>query len=93
LSLLFKEEQIFSSKRSELYGQTDFIANCGGLLGLFMGVSLLSIVEVVYFFTLRLICTLRMQRAIKPATEPIEPSPLFVIKAIEPKLEVKKIES
>lgn len=43
-----------TSKRSELYGPTDFLANCGGLLGLFMGVSLLSIVEIVYYLTIRL---------------------------------------
>lgn len=62
-SVFFKDEQFIPSKRSELYGRTDFLANCGGLLGLFMGVSLLSIVEVIYYFTLRLCCTLRMQRS------------------------------
>lgn len=59
LSIFFKENQFITSKRSELYGQTDFLANCGGLLGLFMGVSLLSIVEIIYFCTLRLCCNLR----------------------------------
>lgn len=61
LSIFFKEAQFITSKRSELYGPTEFLANCGGLLGLFMGVSLLSIVEIVYFCTLRLICNLRMR--------------------------------
>lgn len=41
------------------------MANCGGLLGLFMGVSVLSIVEVIYYFTLRLGCTLRIRRSRK----------------------------
>jgi hypothetical protein len=36
-----------------LYGLTDFIANFGGLLGLFLGVSILSIVEIVYFIAFR----------------------------------------
>lgn len=62
LSIFFKEHQFITSKRSELYGQTDFLANCGGLLGLFMGVSVLSIVEVIYYFTLRLGCSLRLRR-------------------------------
>lgn len=31
-----------------------FSANTGGLLGLFMGFSLLSVIEIVYYFTLRL---------------------------------------
>lgn len=62
LSISFKEKQFITSRRSELYGQTDFLANCGGLLGLFMGVSLLSIVEIIYFCTLRLCCNLRSRQ-------------------------------
>lgn len=62
LSIFFKENQFITSKRSELYGQTDFLANCGGLLGLFMGVSLLSIVEIIYFCTLRFCCSIRRKR-------------------------------
>ncbi|XP_053685872.1 pickpocket protein 28-like [Sabethes cyaneus] len=53
LSIYFKEAQFMTSKRSELYGLTDFLANCGGLLGLCMGVSLLSLVELFYFCSLR----------------------------------------
>lgn len=53
LYVSFKETEFFAMKRSELYGLTDFIANCGGLLGLFMGVSILSFVEIIYFFTVR----------------------------------------
>lgn len=53
LFVKFKDSEFFAMKRSELYGLTDFIANCGGLLGLFMGVSLLSFVEIIYFFTVR----------------------------------------
>ena len=58
----FKEAQFMSSKRSELYGTTDFLANCGGLFGLFMGVSTLSIVELLYFCTVRLFINIRMRR-------------------------------
>ncbi|KAL1401557.1 hypothetical protein pipiens_006516 [Culex pipiens pipiens] len=52
-SLYFKDSQYISITRNEMYGLTDFVANCGGLLGLFMGVSLLSLVELLYFCTLR----------------------------------------
>lgn len=62
LSIFFKETQFITSKRSELYGQTDFLANCGGLLGLFMGVSILSIVEIIYYLTIRLCCNLTMRK-------------------------------
>lgn len=57
--LFFKEDQFIALKRAELFGITDFIANCGGLLGLFMGVSLLSIVEIIYFCTIRWIYRLK----------------------------------
>lgn len=36
-----------------------------GILGLFMGFSLLSIVEIVYFSTLRIGCSLRKRRKTK----------------------------
>lgn len=62
LSIFFKENQFITSHRSELFGPTDFLANCGGLLGLFMGASFLSLVELVYFCTLRLYCNLRSRR-------------------------------
>lgn len=65
LAVSFKENQFFAAHRRELYGRTDFLANCGGLLGLFMGFSLLSVVEVVYYCTLRLFCNLRRRRAAK----------------------------
>lgn len=62
LTLFFKEKQFISSQRTELYGLTDFLANCGGLIGLFMGVSILSIVEIVYYCTLRLMCNMKGHR-------------------------------
>lgn len=37
----------------------DFLAICGGLLGLCLGISLLSIIELVYYSTLRLYWTIR----------------------------------
>jgi Amiloride-sensitive sodium channel len=48
-----------TSERRELYGRTDFLANCGGLLGLFLGISVFSFVEFVFYFTARLWCYLK----------------------------------
>ncbi|XP_035900497.1 pickpocket protein 28-like [Anopheles stephensi] len=53
ISIYYKEAQFISIKRNQLFGLNDFIANCGGILGLFMGVSLLSIVEILYYFTMK----------------------------------------
>jgi amiloride-sensitive sodium channel len=72
LTIFFKDAQFITSKRSELYGTTDFLANCGGLLGLFMGVSILSIVELFYYCTIRpyyIIKKQKKQRKTKPALE------------------------
>nr|XP_029732096.1 pickpocket protein 28-like [Aedes albopictus] len=49
LAVYFKDVQFIASKRTELYGMTDFIANCGGILGLCLGVSLFSVVELLYY--------------------------------------------
>jgi len=59
LSIYFKQSQFITSKRSELYGMTEFLANCGGIFGLFMGFSFLSMVEMIYHFTLRLFTNLK----------------------------------
>ncbi|XP_017081775.2 pickpocket protein 28 [Drosophila eugracilis] len=59
LSIYFKQSQFITSKRSELYGMTEFLANCGGIFGLFMGFSILSLVEMIYHFTLRLFTNLK----------------------------------
>lgn len=44
-----------------MYGLTDFIAYCGGVLGLCLGFSLLSIVEIGYYLTLR-VCFVTRQK-------------------------------
>ncbi|XP_058834797.1 pickpocket protein 28-like [Topomyia yanbarensis] len=49
----FKQPNFIPLKRSEINGLSDMIANCGGLLGLFMGASILSVVEMFYYCTLR----------------------------------------
>ena len=56
ITIAIKDEQFSTTTRSENYGLYEFIGNCGGLLGLFMGVSLISVIELIYYFTLRLAC-------------------------------------
>lgn len=43
-------------------------ANTGGLLGLFMGFSFLSAVEVIYFISLRLWCSISKKKKITDVT-------------------------
>ncbi|XP_055549433.1 pickpocket protein 28 isoform X2 [Wyeomyia smithii] len=51
--IFFSETYFRSLIKGELVGFTDFLSNIGGLLGLFMGFSLISLAEVIYFLTLR----------------------------------------
>ncbi|XP_034937695.1 pickpocket protein 28-like [Chelonus insularis] len=54
--LFFIDSQFPKYVKSELFGFIEFLSSVGGLLGLFMGFSFLSVVEVVYFMTLRIWC-------------------------------------
>lgn len=38
--------------KEEIMGLTDFVSNTGALLGLFMGFSVISLIEIVYFMSL-----------------------------------------
>lgn len=59
MNIYFKYSQFTPSERSELYSLYSLIANFGGLIGVFTGFSMLSIVELVYYCTLRLLCDIR----------------------------------
>lgn len=61
MSIFIKDKQFIALHRSEWFGMSGFLANCGGLLGLFLGLSVLSLVKIVYFVSLRLICNWRMR--------------------------------
>lgn len=62
LVLYFKSNHFIPYERNELYGNIDFVANVGGLLGLFIGFSLLSFFEIIYFLSIRIICNLRLYK-------------------------------
>lgn len=48
-----------------VYGVTTLISNCGGIFSLFMGISGLSIIEFLYFFTMRLYNNMSKRRYIQ----------------------------
>lgn len=54
----FGDEEYVALRRSASFGAVSLLSNIGGFLGLFLGISLFSIVEVVYFFTIRLVNSL-----------------------------------
>lgn len=63
LYISFKQPHFLALNRVEAYTISDFMASCGGLLGLYMGISLLSIFKLIYYFTLRFWCTSRYQES------------------------------
>ena len=58
ISVKFKDEEFYPMFRHQALTMKDFLSNIGGLMGLFAGISVLSIVEVFYFFSLRLLVEL-----------------------------------
>lgn len=58
--------------RKESCTYTEFFAVCGGLLGLFLGGSVLSIIELIYFFTLRLFFNVRKSKTFRNTVTPID---------------------
>ncbi|XP_075213735.1 sodium channel protein Nach-like [Lycorma delicatula] len=43
-------------KREVLFGWVDLLVSFGGIAGLFLGFSLLTAVEIIYYFTMRALC-------------------------------------
>ncbi|XP_001357382.2 pickpocket protein 28 [Drosophila pseudoobscura] len=62
LSVYFKEHQFTAIKRTILFGVSTLISNCGGICGLFMGISSLSFLELLYFFCMRICGSCRDRR-------------------------------
>lgn len=52
VSILFKSTQFMPLKRTEKYDLVYMYSTFGGLLSLFLGISLLSLLELVFHFTI-----------------------------------------
>lgn len=61
--IYFRVYQVETHMRAEVNTIANFLASCGGLFGLFLGVSVLSIIEFLYYSTLRLYWALRRWKA------------------------------
>ena len=55
LLVYFADDEFVVLRRYASYGTVSMLSDIGGLLGLFLGVSVLSIVEIFYFFVIRLV--------------------------------------
>lgn len=61
LLLTFDDKPIEAMRRDQIFSAIDFGSNCCGLLGLFLGISLLSLAELFYWMTIRVACAMRTE--------------------------------
>ncbi|XP_031353663.1 pickpocket protein 28-like [Photinus pyralis] len=59
LNVFYKDLQFLSCKRNAGFGVVDLLSNMGGFLGLFIGFSVTSAIEILYFCSLRIICNIK----------------------------------
>ncbi|KAL0818256.1 hypothetical protein ABMA28_008749 [Loxostege sticticalis] len=65
----FEDDTFMRFTKGEIFGLTEFLSNTGGLLGLCMGFSMMSAVELLYYLTLRAFCMARHRRPKHPFTK------------------------
>jgi Amiloride-sensitive sodium channel len=78
LSFAFGDTEYFALKRYANYEAITFISDVGGLLGLFLGVSVMSVIEIFYLLVIRVSVEIvryfkrqrsRIKRASKKSTD------------------------
>ncbi|XP_045454262.1 pickpocket protein 28-like [Melitaea cinxia] len=62
----FEDNSFMRFTKGEIFGLTEFLSNTGGLLGLCMGFSMMSLVELLYYMTIRALCVARQKKNIQP---------------------------
>ncbi|EDW81151.1 uncharacterized protein Dwil_GK11905 [Drosophila willistoni] len=77
LDIFFQSNWYIQYETHMRFTFVELLANFGGIIGLFLGASLLSGVELIYYFTIGLYLYLRNQRNIKPQ-KVAEKSPITV---------------
>jgi hypothetical protein len=66
MEVLFISPQFFPFILQQQLTVIDFLSYCGGSLGLFLGFSLISAVELAYYFTLRVLCVKIQRNIVEP---------------------------
>uniref|UniRef100_A0A336KF14 CSON006508 protein n=1 Tax=Culicoides sonorensis TaxID=179676 RepID=A0A336KF14_CULSO len=54
IELHYEDSQFLAMRRHLAYTFADFVSQVGGILGCFLGISIFSIIEILYFWTVRL---------------------------------------
>jgi hypothetical protein len=74
VDIFFKTPTFFPFVLRQQLTTIDFVSYCGGSLGLFLGFSAISLIEIVYYFTLRIICLKRQKAKVTDSSQTIEPA-------------------
>ncbi|ALC40508.1 CG33289 [Drosophila busckii] len=53
MNLYYRESAYYGTMKNVYFGLTEFLSNIGGVMGLFMGFSVISLAEVFYFLMLK----------------------------------------
>ncbi|XP_069684681.1 sodium channel protein Nach-like [Periplaneta americana] len=68
IHVYFKDLSVLRFRRDVIYSWNDLLASFGGIVGLTLGSSLLSFVELFYYFTVRAACdTLLRRKTVEPS--------------------------
>lgn len=55
IKIFYKNRYFLPTERDELYGTSEMISNIGGALGLFTGFTLVTLAEIIYYLSIKLI--------------------------------------
>ncbi|XP_063619658.1 pickpocket protein 28-like [Cydia splendana] len=75
IRIYYRRPRFVAMQRSELVGLSQFLADIGGTLGLFLGFSFLTLAEIFYYFSIKLFCTSKREDSNKEETPNKEENP------------------
>jgi hypothetical protein len=68
INIYFKTAYFTRLKRYEIYGFSDFLSSTGGIFGLFLGCSVISVIEILYHLLTYCIKKCKKQSDVIPKT-------------------------
>jgi hypothetical protein len=72
IEILFKNPNFLPSILQQQLSTLDFVSYCGGSLGLFLGFSVVSAVEIVYYLSIRLLFLRNQKKKVDSEFRPQE---------------------